>query len=276
MNLEGIEARLKFLIEDQLAGALTGRNMEELIVQKLAAAIRDGTITAPDGTRLAPNVYTLGVAPATARHWREPGLLGPLTEIIRTTAKDAGLIFEFPPVITITTDASLPADMISLLASHQDSQTMEDTQNTPPVAEEKILEEEIIPENAYLIIEGIKLFALSAPVINIGRRLDNTLVIDDPRVSRNHAQLRAIKGRYVIFDLNSTGGTFVNGRRASQGVLYPGDVISLAGVMLIFGQNNPPLRSDMAIVSPDANSSNANRPTALLATTPFLKKKKKE
>jgi len=276
MNLEGIEAHLKFLIEDQLAGALTGRNMEELIVQKLAAAIRDGTITAPDGTRLAPNVYTLGVAPATTRHWREPGLLGTLTEIIRTTAKDAGLIFEFPPVITITTDASLPADMISLLASHQDSQTMEDTQNTPPVAEEKILEEEIIPENAYLIIEGIKLFALSAPVINIGRRLDNTLVIDDPRVSRNHAQLRAIQGRYVIFDLNSTGGTFVNGRRAGQGVLYPGDVISLAGVMLIFGQNNPPLRSDMAIVSPDANSSNANRPTALLATTPFLRKKKNE
>ena len=276
MNLEGIEAHLKFLIEDQLAGALTGRNMEELIVQKLAAAIRDGTITAPDGTRLAPNVYTLGVAPATTRHWREPGLLGTLTEIIRTTAKDAGLIFEFPPVITITTDASLPADMISLLASHQDSQTMEDTQNTPPVAEEKILEEEIIPENAYLIIEGIKLFALSAPVINVGRRLDNTLVIDDPRVSRNHAQLRAIQGRYVIFDLNSTGGTFVNGRRANQGVLYPGDVISLAGVMLIFGQNNPPLRSDMAIVSPDANSSNANRPTALLATTPFLRKKKNE
>ena len=100
--------------------------------------------------------------------------------------------------------------------------------------------------------------------------------IDDPRVSRNHAQLRAIKGRYVVFDLNSTGGTFINGRRASQGVLYPGDVISLAGVMLIFGQDNPPPRSDIAMVSPFFDSSDADRPTAILITAPTTKKKKKE
>ena len=276
MNLEGIEARIKSLIEDRLAGALTGRNMEELIVQKLAAAIRDGTITAPDGTRLAPNAYTLVVAPATARHWQEPGLLGTLTDIIKTTAKDEGLKFEFPPVITLTTSASLPADVLSLFASHQDSKTLEDTQNTPPVSEEQIIEDNTMPENAYLIVEGVSVFTLSAPVINIGRRLDNSLVIDDPRVSRNHAQLRAIKGRYVVFDLNSTGGTFINGRRVGQGVLYPGDVISLAGVMLIFGQDNPPQRSDMAVASPGANSSNNDRPTAVLVTTPFSKKKKKE
>jgi pSer/pThr/pTyr-binding forkhead associated (FHA) protein len=82
-----------------------------------------------------------------------------------------------------------------------------------------------IPENAFLIVEGVKVFPLTTSVINIGRRLDNQLVIDDPRVSRNHAQLRSIKGRFVVFDLNSTGGTFVNGQRTSQSVLYPGDVI---------------------------------------------------
>jgi pSer/pThr/pTyr-binding forkhead associated (FHA) protein len=276
MNLEGIEARLKSLIEDRLAGVLAGRNAEELIVKKLAAAIRDGTVTAPDGTRFAPNVYTLVVSPATVRQWQEPGLLGTLTEIIKTTAKDAGLKFEFPPVITITTDANLPANLISLLAAHQNSNIMEDTQNTPPVSEDKIIEDNTIPENAFLIVEGVKVFALGAPVINIGRRLDNSLVIDDPRVSRNHAQLRAIKGRYVIFDLNSTGGTFINGRRASQGVLYPGDVISLAGVMLIFGQDNPPPRTDMATASPFFDSSDSDRPTAIIITTPPTKRKKKE
>jgi pSer/pThr/pTyr-binding forkhead associated (FHA) protein len=73
-------------------------------------------------------------------------------------------------------------------------------------------------------------------VINIGRRVDNDLVIDDERISRVHAQLRAIKGRYVLFDLDSRGGTFVNDQRIHQSVLYPGDVISLAGVPLVFGQ----------------------------------------
>ena len=89
------------------------------------------------------------------------------------------------------------------------------------------------------------------------------LVIDDPRISRNHAQLRAIKGRYVIFDLNSTGGTFVNAQRTSQSVLYPGDVISLAGVPLIYGQDNPPPRPDLAGTEPFSKAS-SDRPTAFL------------
>src|SRR5512133_408404 len=134
------------------------------------------------------------------------------------------------------------------------------------------------PENAFLIVEGVKVFPLNLPVINIGRRLENQLVIDDPRVSRNHAQLRAIKGRFVLFDLNSTGGTFVNGQRTSQTVLYPGDVISLAGVALIFGQDNPPPRPDLANTSPlDSDPGTSERPTATIEkTTVDLKDDKKK
>ena len=117
----------------------------------------------------------------------------------------------------------------------------------------------------FLIIEGVKVHPLNETVVNIGRRLENQLVIDDPRVSRNHAQLRAIKGRFVLFDLNSTGGTFVNGQRTSQTVLYPGDVISLAGVALIFGQDNPPPRPislKQALWNRDPGTS--ERPTATI------------
>lgn len=112
------------------------------------------------------------------------------------------------------------------------------------------LDESQPPENAFLIVDGVKVIPLALPVVNIGRRLDNELVIDDPRVSRIHAQLRAIKGHYVVFDLNSTGGTFVNGQRTTQCVLYPGDVVSLAGVPLLFGQNNPPPRPDLKETAP--------------------------
>jgi pSer/pThr/pTyr-binding forkhead associated (FHA) protein len=41
----------------------------------------------------------------------------------------------------------------------------------------------------------------------------------------------------VIFDLDSTGGTFVNRVQVNQSTLFPGDVISLAGVELIYGQD---------------------------------------
>jgi pSer/pThr/pTyr-binding forkhead associated (FHA) protein len=102
-----------------------------------------------------------------------------------------------------------------------------------------------IPEDAFVIIDGIRVIPLNQAIVNIGRRIENTLVVDDPRVSRTHAQLRAINGRYIIFDLNSTGGTFVNGKRVNQSVVYPGDVISLAGAELIYGQKNPPPRPDL-------------------------------
>ena len=107
-----------------------------------------------------------------------------------------------------------------------------------------------IPEDAFVIVDGIKVIPLGQPLIRMGRRLENTLVLDDPRVSRTHAELRAINGRYVLFDLNSTGGTYVNGVKITQSVVYPGDVISLSGVNLVYGQKNPPPRPDLKETSP--------------------------
>ncbi len=108
----------------------------------------------------------------------------------------------------------------------------------------------VIPEDAFVIMDGVKVIPLTQAVINIGRRVENTLIVDDPRVSRNHAQLRAINGRYVLFDLDSTGGTYVNEERITQSILYPGDVISLAGVTLVYGQKNPPPRPDLQETAP--------------------------
>jgi pSer/pThr/pTyr-binding forkhead associated (FHA) protein len=189
-----------------------------------------------------------------------------LKSIITTAAKDVGLKTTGQPTITITTDEKYSADEISVVASHR-LEPVADTQgmDTPSGATLEPVSSDSMPENAFLIIEGVKVFPLTEPVANIGRRLDNQLVIDDPRVSRNHAQLRSIKGRFVLFDLNSTGGTFVNGQRTSQTVLYPGDVISLAGVALIFGQDNPPVHPNMSDTSPMMTpGGNSERPTAVV------------
>jgi pSer/pThr/pTyr-binding forkhead associated (FHA) protein len=94
-----------------------------------------------------------------------------------------------------------------------------------------------MPANAYLIIDGTQIYPLTCSVLNIGRRPDNQIVIDDPRVSRVHAQVRAIKGRFVIFDLDSKGGTFVNTQRVSQSTLFTGDVINLSGYPMVYGQD---------------------------------------
>ncbi len=93
-----------------------------------------------------------------------------------------------------------------------------------------------IPPHTFLIVNGTQVYRLTRKTINIGRHTDNDIVVSDPHVSRHHAQLRAVQGHFVLFDLGSTGGTSVNGRRVSQQILQGGDIISLAGVPLIFGQ----------------------------------------
>jgi hypothetical protein len=93
----------------------------------------------------------------------------------------------------------------------------------------------IIPK-AFLIINGLTTFPLIEPVVNIGRDSTNQVHLDDLRVSRRHAQLRLIQGRFVIFDLDSMGGTFVNDVAVTSHALNPGDVILLAGVPLVYGQ----------------------------------------
>lgn len=270
MNLKEIEARLQALVEVDLLNVLPGKKVEDVIIQKLAAAIQLNTNSEKDGSLIAPDMYTLVLHPDTSSKWQDPQLLTILLHSIISVTQEAGFRFTISPTITIATDEKILLNDAEIIASHR-VESMAETNATP--LDTGNLEDNNLPENAFLIVEGVKVFPLTLSVVNIGRRLDNQLIIDDPRVSRNHAQLRTIKGRYVVFDLNSTGGTFVNGQRTSQSVLYPGDVISLAGVALIFGQDNPPPRPDLKDTAP-LQSAASNRPTASLKEHSTAKFKK--
>jgi FhaA, N-terminal domain/FHA domain len=79
-------------------------------------------------------------------------------------------------------------------------------------------------------------FPISKTLLSIGRGLDNDLVIDDPRVSRHHAQITFRHGHYLLRDLRSTNGSFVNGQTVEAVVLAPGDMVSIGGFELRFNQ----------------------------------------
>lgn len=263
LRIEQLESRLQALIEVRLVSALPGFQVEDLVIQKLATAMKSNLVEDVDGKKLVPNVYTLIVSPNNVERWQQPQLLEAMINSLKVVGEEAGLKFSAPPTISIVQNSQQEESLVDVVASHQ-LEAKANTRGMTPLSEVSKKEaRESLPQNAFLIVDGVKVFPLLETVINIGRRLDNQLVIDDPRVSRNHAQLRAIKGRYVIFDLNSTGGTFVNGQRTSQSVLYPGDVISMAGVPLIFGQDNPPPRPDLADTGPFDDVS-GERPTAFL------------
>lgn len=91
--------------------------------------------------------------------------------------------------------------------------------------------------DAFLIVNGRRHVALDRPLITIGRRVDNDVIIDSPAVSRQHAHIRWRHGRFVIYDVGSKGGVQVNGERVSESVLAAGDLITLSErVPLIYGE----------------------------------------
>lgn len=72
-----------------------------------------------------------------------------------------------------------------------------------------------------------KVYPLDKNEMFLGRDLSNDIVINDPEISRRHARLLLQGATYVIEDLGSTNGTFVNGQRLmGPNVLRPGDVMT--------------------------------------------------
>lgn len=89
--------------------------------------------------------------------------------------------------------------------------------------------------------EGEKLSAtypLPEPGTTIGRGVENHIQLDHPEVSRNHAAIQAKDGMWVIKDLESTNGLFVNGSAQKYAVLKPGDVVRLGPYDLYFETTN--------------------------------------
>jgi predicted component of type VI protein secretion system len=77
-------------------------------------------------------------------------------------------------------------------------------------------------------------FPLEEPALVIGRDPRNTIVIDHPQVSRRHARITQRDETWVIEDLQSTNGTFVNGERLLRPhALIAGDVIDLGEAMIL-------------------------------------------
>jgi pSer/pThr/pTyr-binding forkhead associated (FHA) protein len=70
--------------------------------------------------------------------------------------------------------------------------------------------------------------------LTIGRAPTNDLELVDPAISGEHCRVKPEDGGYVLYDVESTNGTMVNGVPVDRHVLKPGDVISLGQVGISF------------------------------------------
>ncbi len=81
----------------------------------------------------------------------------------------------------------------------------------------------------------------------IGRRDDNTIVLDDAAASGHHACVVHENGAAVLKDLESTNGTTVNGKRVSRHRLAGGDVVTIGRHRLVFEQTAGELPAGEAV-----------------------------
>ncbi len=219
------------LVEGSLSRLFAGELRPQEIIMALARALEDHA----EG-QLAPDHYRIFLPPAALVSLleAEPGLASLLANKVLALARQAELDLCCPPTVELvpqTDDAQASPIVEASISRQQEEQTK--TFNAGHVRQQ--LNQQ--PDGSiYLIIEGQRYIPLTRPVYTLGRRLDCDVVLSDPRVSRQHAQLRWRFGRYVLYDLGSSSGTSVNGHPVAESVLEPGDVFSLAGVDIIYGK----------------------------------------
>lgn len=125
-----------------------------------------------------------------------------------------------------------------------------------------------VEPNVFLIINK-QIVAINQSVMRLGRHLDNDVVLHEGAISRFHAEIRYENGRYIIYDQESTSGTLVNNQHISHCVLNSGDVISLAGLNIMFVNNNLSYMSrtngiTQGLAAENGERNNKKQPTILV------------
>lgn len=91
----------------------------------------------------------------------------------------------------------------------------------------------LVPEEAFLVVGGM-IFPLDKPVFSIGRSLKNDLVLNDPSVSRHHAEIHYKDSRFLLVDKNSSTGTFLNNQKVQVSPLFAGDILQISHTPIMF------------------------------------------
>lgn len=241
-QLDKLEKRFRALFETS-AAILPWNDPNDRIVHELCIAIQDLFMGEIPRERLVTPVFQVDLNPATLHRWLEQkDWERILTDLLVATAAEFGFNFHITPAVILNSDPLLSAEEVSIYLKDAPRQINTETGiismdvDGNPLTQKKPSE-----RTPLLILQGEKTIKLTRSVVNIGRKSSNHIVINDLRISRNHAQIRRIKDEYMIFDIGSSGGTFINSNRIDQHLLRPGDVISLAGYTMIFTIDQSPI-----------------------------------
>lgn len=236
--LRKLETLLARWLEDGLAARLGARLQPVEIAHRLVDFMVDHRTVAA-GHRYVPNVYRVYLSPRTLQPFA--GYRERLQEELAAYLQDRAREMDDRMVgrahVELVADASvkpgrlrIEADLLATAASAEPTPG----QYTQPISMDTAQPRPapvlvLILDQRHIVIDGRR-------PVSIGRALDNDIVIDHPSVSRHHARLLHQGSGWLLEDLGSTNGSFVNNGRVSAKFLRRGDSVRFGSVTVLIDQ----------------------------------------
>jgi serine phosphatase RsbU (regulator of sigma subunit)/pSer/pThr/pTyr-binding forkhead associated (FHA) protein len=106
-----------------------------------------------------------------------------------------------------------------------------------------------------------KILSSEKPLLLVGRLPESEIFIDEPVVSRRHAEIFIAEGKHFVRDAGSRNGTFLNGKRVFQPAqLAPGSVITIGGSRIVFEPSSSPSFLKERVQDKPSSTVNLSRP----------------
>jgi hypothetical protein len=256
-QFDQIENRIKEIVEKS-SDLLPWANQGAVQVSHFCESLRQFLLENPECLRSSPVEIKVVMSSEEVKLWKKHSeWQNILSEAFIETTVELNCKPDLLPELTLTARNSLQAGQIMFLIEC-DSSTQEKTGAVSLSRPIKASKEKVKPESGRVLINLEKTIPVDKPVLNLGRRSSNDIVINDLRVSRFHAQIRKTRDGYMVFDVGSTGGTYVNGERISACQLKSGDVISLAGYTLVYTNEKDHDAPDREITSDLSSPANVD------------------
>jgi len=172
---------------------------------------------------VVPNIYTVHVSPDDYERLSvyDQTLMSEFAVMIRDYAQQQQYSFLGSVTVAMQPDPARPTGTVEVV-----SEAKVDHEIAPAAG---------MPAGSAPRLEGVMgTFQLTNSVTRIGRGTDADIKLDDPGVSRHHAEVRVAGHDVVLKDLGSTNGTYVNGTLVAEQPLRDGNVITLGSTNLTF------------------------------------------
>jgi len=244
--VERVEAFVSRFIEGWSA-RLFGAKLQPVQIAKRVIRAMESHQTISLSKTFVPNSYVVSLGPTDYAQFEQyrRSLERDLAETLLGAARERSFTLLAYPSVEIERDDDIPPGDIRVSCALVDASGEEveadpkalgavGSGHTMVLDREALLRERPRAPKASLEQRDAAPVALGPDPVLIGRDEQNDVVLDDRRVSRKHAEIRLRLGRYTLFDLQSTNGTYVNGRRVTEKVLDDGDTISVGGLELLF------------------------------------------